>query len=296
MVKRGCVLGTILLVASIGCAASPLTILYTNDLHLRFERLASIEELILRERAGSIPVLLFDGGDAWQDFRRPQAAVWGANELVEWMNHVGYDAMALGNHDMYWGEKRLGELAQQAEFPVLCANLVSSRHDPVPFVPSARLGTDEIPVLAIGLITEEFLPYSAYPALRLTSMVAAVRDEICRAAGDRDVIAVVAHLPIADAVRISAEVPRIDIFITGHSHEETQTPVCVGKTLIVQSGAFGKKLGRLMIDVNSQTGAVQLINHELIPTAKTPAKIGRGLHQLLRVMLGIAFATLLVVR
>jgi 5'-nucleotidase len=149
--------------------------------------------LIAEERAGEAPVLLFDAGDTWQDFRRPLPAVWGADRMVEWMNRVGYDAMALGNHDMYWGAERLDGLARKANFPILCANLRPVRHGSVPFASSARLEADEVSVLAIGLITEELLPYSAYPALHVVPAATAVRDEIDRAANDAELIVVVAH-------------------------------------------------------------------------------------------------------
>ena len=89
--RRVLVIACALSILAAGCAATPVTILYTNDLHLRFGRLDSIARLIEAERAGGSPVFLFDGGDAWQDFRRPLAAVWGADEMVAWMNDVGYD-------------------------------------------------------------------------------------------------------------------------------------------------------------------------------------------------------------
>jgi len=293
-VRTGLTLAAALLIASIVCTSAPLTILYTNDNHLRFERVASIERLIEEARAEGVPLLLLDGGDAWQDFRRPLPIVWGADEMVEWMNRVGYDGMALGNHDMYLGAERLDELVAAAGFPVLCANLVPVRASVPPFAPSTRLDIGGVSVLLIGLITEEFLPYSAYPALRLIPTVAAVEGEIDRVATDRDLVVVVAHLPVADAIRVATEVPEIDVFVTGHSHERTSDPVRVGETLIVQSGAFGRSLGRLEIDVDPETGEHRLIGNELIPTEKAPADIGRGLRQLLVVTIATVAAALLV--
>ncbi len=286
--------GGALLIVGIACVSSPLTILYTNDLHLRFERLASIERLIAEERAGEGSILLLDAGDTWQDFRRPLPAVWGADEMVEWMNRVAYDAMALGNHDMYWGAERLDELARRASFPILCANLKPVRLGAVSFASSTRLDVGGISVLLIGLITEELLPYSAYPALRAVPPSVALRDEIDRASDDRDLIVVVAHLPVADAIRVATEVPEIDVFVTGHSHEETSDPVRIGETLIVQSGRFGEKLGRLVVDVDPETGGHRLIDNELIPTEKAPTDISRGLRQLFRVVVAVVAVTLLV--
>ena len=293
--RTGLTLAAALLIASIVCTSAPLTILYTNDIHLRFERLASIERLIEEARAEGVPLLLLDGGDVWQDFRRPLPIVWGADEMVEWMNRVGYDGMALGNHDMYFGAERLDELVAAAGFPVLCANLVSVHASVLPFTPSTRFDIGGVSVLLIGLITEEFLPYSAYPALQLIPTVAAAEGEIDRVATDGDLVVVVAHLPVADAIRVATEVPEIDVFVTGHSHERTCDPVRVGETLIVQSGAFGRTLGRLEIDVDPETGEHRLIGNELIPTEKAPADIGRGLRQLLVVTIATVAAALLVV-
>ncbi|MEE8566292.1 MAG: hypothetical protein V3S76_00915, partial [Candidatus Bipolaricaulota bacterium] len=61
---------TILLFTS-NIFATSLTILYTNDIHSRLERLESLSSLIAQERAKSDSVLLFDVGDAWHDFRVP---------------------------------------------------------------------------------------------------------------------------------------------------------------------------------------------------------------------------------
>jgi len=275
--------------------AAPLTILYTNDLHLRFGRLDDLERLIAAERGGEMPVLLVDAGDAWQDFRTPLAAVWGADEMVAWMSRVGYDAMTLGNHDMYWGPKRLDDLACAADFPILCANL-RPVHGAVPFVPSTRLEAGDIPILAIGLITEELLPYSAFPRLRTIEWETAVRQEIDRAAQPGDVILVVAHLPVSDAIRVAQRVPEIDVFVTGHSHETTPEPVCFGETLIVQAGAFGRTLGRLSIDVDRTTGAHTLLDHDLLPTSKASTDIGRGLRRLILIASAAAAAALVILR
>ena len=292
--RRALVLGGVLLIVGIGCVSSPLAILYTNDLHLRFERLASIERLIAEERGGETPILLLDAGDAWQDFRRPLPAVWGADEMVEWMDRVGYDAMALGNHEMYWGAKRLDELMRKASFPILCANLVPVRPDANSFVSSTELMAGDVSVLLIGLITEELLPYSAYPGLRMVPMSGAVRNEIDRTLGEQDLIVVVAHLPVAAAIRVATAVPEIDVFVTGHSHEETSDPVRVGDTLIVQSGGFGENLGRLVVDVDPETGEHRLIENELIPTENAPTDIGRGLLQLFAIVVAAVAVSLLV--
>ncbi len=268
-------------------AATEVTILYTNDLHLRLSRLESIAALVAAERALSDCVLLFDAGDTWQDYRVPIFAVWGADEMVEWMNKTGYDAMALGNHDFYWGARRLSALAEAADFPLLCANVVSTGDAPS-FAASARMAVCGIDVLVVGLVTEEYFPYFDYPWLVPIDAAHAVRAEIDARSDGADLVVCLGHVPVSDARAIASKVPGIDVFLTGHSHEETPSPVRVGETVIVQSGAFGRSLGRLVLDVDPRSGEKQVVSNRLLPTEEAPAPLGRGLVRLLEVLALVA--------
>ncbi len=265
-------------------AATEITILYTNDLHLRLSRLESIAALAAAERARSDCVLLLDAGDTWQDYRVPIFAVWGADEMVEWMNETGYDAMALGNHDFYWGPRELAVLVEAARFPVLCANFTSFDGTSPPFVASSWLTVCGIDVLVVGLVTEEYFPYLDYPWLVPIDAAEAARAAIGTYGGEADLVVCIGHVPIADARAIASSVPSIDVFLTGHSHEETPTPVLVGGTLIVQSGVLGRNLGRLVLNVDPDSGTHQVISNELLPTEKAPARLGRGLVRLVEVL------------
>lgn len=77
--KRGLIIGLIIACAIFGTAwGETITILYTNDLHTRLNRLSGLATQIERIRAEAAgPVLLFDSGDTWQDYRLPVYAVWG---------------------------------------------------------------------------------------------------------------------------------------------------------------------------------------------------------------------------
>lgn len=256
--------------------ASSLTVLYTNDLHTRLGQLEGLSELIEGERAKGHPVLLFDAGDTWQDFRVPLYAVWGAEEMVDWMNQVGYDAMALGNHDLYWGADRLTALCERAGFPVLCANLRPSAGVAPPFTPYTILSVGEVEVLVIGLITAEYLPYPDFPWLRYVPPEKALEAVLGREAERADLVIVLGHLPVEEAAWIVQVIPRVDVFLTGHSHETTPDPVQVGKTLILQAGAFGQFLGRLRLELDAETGDILSATNELLPAKKSSVALDQG--------------------
>jgi len=282
-----------LLALAAAVAAASLTILYTNDLHVRLGRLESVAALVEQERSAGHPVLLLDAGDTWQDFRTLTAAVWGAEEMVDWMNRVGYAAMALGNHDLYWGADRLAALCELAGFPVLCANLQPSAGIEPPFVRFTTVSIGGLDVLVVGLITSEYLPYPDFPWLRYVPPTTALRDVL--ATERADLVVVVGHLPVAEATRIAQSVPEVDVFLTGHSHEATAEPVRVGDTLILQAGGFGHFLGRLRLDLDAETGGVLSAANELLPTIQSPVDLGRGYLRLFQVCLLIGGLFLLCV-
>jgi len=288
--------GIALLVCGIGGLARPLTILYTNDLHLRFARLASIRTLIEEERSKGAPVLLLDAGDGWQDFRTPLAAVWGADEMVEWMNDIGYDAMALGNHELYWGPERLTELVERASFPILCANLDAAPGFSPPFIPSTIRSIGGIRVLLVGVVTRYHLPFPDFAWLRYVSPAVALKREIESASEPVDLMVAIGHIPVDEAARVVQEVAEIDVFVTGHSHEETHDPVRVGDSLIVQAGRFAERLGVLTLEVDEETGELRLVSNELVPATTAPTDTGRGLLQLAAVVSAVALTLLLVLR
>jgi len=284
------------LLATLACAtvaASPMTVLYTNDLHVRLDRFDSLATAISAEREAGIPVLLFDAGDTWQDHRQPITNVWGYDETVAWMNAVSYSAMALGNHDTCWGANRLSQLISAASFPILCANWVPVEGANALFEASTILQVGDASILVVGLITWEFLPVPAYPQLRYRDPVDSLREQLQLHAGAYDLVFVVAHITIEDARIISQQVPDIDLFISGHSHQRTEEPVREGTTLIVQSGKFGRALGRLRLEVDPGAGSIEALSNDLIPTEKTPVDVRAGVRKFLTVLAVIASATAL---
>jgi len=285
-----------ILVGSLAASASSLTILYTNDIHDRLGSLAGLSKLIEQERSIGSPVLLFDSGVTWQDFRAPLYAVWGYDKMVDWMNSVKYDAMEIGNHDLYYGANRLVELSSRADFPILCANMIPFAGYKAPYSPYTMITAAGMRVLVIGVITVEYLSYPDYPWLRYVDPATAIQNVLTQMDGEYDFVIALGHLPVAQAVQIARAVPDIDVFLTGHSHEITPQPVKEGKTLILQAGAFGHYLGRLKLEIDPQSGKIISAHNSLIETKKTPVSLDRGYLKLFTVAALIATSLLLFFR
>jgi 2',3'-cyclic-nucleotide 2'-phosphodiesterase (5'-nucleotidase family) len=99
-------------------------------------------------------VLVLESGDLFQGTPIGQHTAGAA--VIEWMNEVGYDAAALGNHDFDMGHENARRLTGLARFPVLVANLVDSASgERVPWVRDfVLLERAGLRVGVLGYITE----------------------------------------------------------------------------------------------------------------------------------------------
>ena len=171
-VKRGVALA--LLVA--GCVASlpaqayekdktyKITILHTNDHHGHFWRseygeygLSAQKTLVdgirkeVAAEGGS--VLLLSGGDI--NTGVPESDLQDAEPDFRGMNLIGYDAMAVGNHEF---DNPLTVLRQQekwAKFPFLSANIYQKSTGERLFKPWAIFKRQDIKIAVIGLTTDD---------------------------------------------------------------------------------------------------------------------------------------------
>jgi 2',3'-cyclic-nucleotide 2'-phosphodiesterase/3'-nucleotidase len=118
-----------------------LRILATSDLHMNLLPydylsnrpsehigLARIATLIQQKRGQVAASILLDNGDFLQgapmgDVAARDLTLRKAHPAIAAMNALGYDAVALGNHDFNFGLPRLRRIVAQARFPVLAANL-----------------------------------------------------------------------------------------------------------------------------------------------------------------------------
>jgi 5'-nucleotidase/UDP-sugar diphosphatase len=67
-------------------------------------------------------VLVLDAGDIFQG--TPIGTKTAGKAIIDYMNRVGYDAGAAGNHDFDLGKDVFVDLTRRANFPILSANLI----------------------------------------------------------------------------------------------------------------------------------------------------------------------------
>lgn len=100
-------------------------VLSTNDMHANIENFPSLVTAVNNCR-DTVSTLLVDAGDRWTGNVFVDLAE-GRLPIIDLMNHIGYDAAALGNHEFDKGPAMLQGAISHANFPTLCANLKSNR-------------------------------------------------------------------------------------------------------------------------------------------------------------------------
>ncbi|MBG0751440.1 MULTISPECIES: bifunctional UDP-sugar hydrolase/5'-nucleotidase UshA [Pectobacterium] len=283
-----------------------ITILHTNDHHGHFWHndhgeygLAAQKTLVdqIRQEVASKggSVLLLSGGDI--NTGVPESDLQDAEPDFRGMNMVGYDAMALGNHEF---DNPLSVLRQQekwAKFPLLSANIYQKSTNERLFKPYALFDKQGVKIAVIGLTTDDTAKlgnpeYFTDIEFRNPSTEAKQVVEQLRKSEKPDVIIAATHMGHYDDgnhgsnapgdVEMARSLPAgyLDMIVGGHS----QDPVCMAQenkkqvdyvpgtpcapdrqngTWIVQAHEWGKYVGRA--DFTFRNGELKLEHYQLIP-------------------------------
>jgi 5'-nucleotidase/UDP-sugar diphosphatase len=282
------------------------TVLHTNDHHGRFwqnehdeyglaAQKTMMDQIRYDVQAHGGAVLILSGGDI--NTGVPESDLQDAEPDFRGMNLIGYDAMAIGNHEF---DNPLSVLRQQqkwAKFPLLSANIYQKSTGQRLFQPYALFNRMGLKIAVIGLTTddtakignpENFTDIVFHkPATEAKAVVEALRQQ-----EKPDVIIAATHMGHYDNgnhgsnapgdVEMARALPAgyLDMIVGGHS----QDPVCMAKenvkqadyvpgtpcqpdrqngTWIVQAHEWGKYIGRA--DFTFLNGKLTLEHYELVP-------------------------------
>ncbi|WP_392587239.1 bifunctional UDP-sugar hydrolase/5'-nucleotidase UshA [Serratia ureilytica] len=283
-----------------------ITILHTNDHHGHFWQndhgeyglgaQKTLVDGIRREVAaqgGSL--LLLSGGDI--NTGVPESDLQDAEPDFRGMNLVGYDAMAIGNHEFYNPLSVLRQQEKWATFPLLSANIYQKSTGQRLFKPYALFDKQGIKIAVIGLTTDDTAKignpeYFTDMEFRVPAQEAKQVVEQLRKDEKPDVIIAATHMGHYDNgehgsnapgdVEMARSLPAgyLDMIVGGHS----QDPVCMAGdnrkqadyvpgtpcspdrqngTWIVQAHEWGKYVGRA--DFEFRNGELKLVHYQLIP-------------------------------
>lgn len=257
-----------------------ITILYTNDTHSRLDPfpsnarefaglggIAKRSSLVNQIRAEEKNILLLDAGDVFRG--TPWFEVYGGKVDFELMSEMGYDAMAIGNHEFDLGLDGFAEAAKFASFPFLAANY-SSRNTPLnPFVKRQIIKEFDgfkVGIFGIGMQFKDIVDPENHKGVRYRDPVT-ISKNVLKSLKDFhrcDYVICLSHLGYRhegnqmDDVKLAQAVPGIDLIVGGHTHTFLDEPVSIenpdgSHTLVTQMGHSGVRLGRIDLRISDQS-------------------------------------------
>ena len=248
-------------------------ILHTNDVHCGFEDNIGYDGLALYKKELESKydnVFLVDSGDSIQG--APVGAISKGQEVIKFMNYVGYDVATFGNHEFDFGIETLMDCVEAFDGTYVCANFCTSDGTPI-YDAYKILDAGDIKIGFIGAVTPEaFAKTTLHEVMNEAGepmynfFYDDTRDKLCGAlqncidevrAQGADYVILLSHLGNSAAVIdqfqmnwVLAGLSGLDVVFDGHSHEtfNMTLPDKDGKQVVVgQTGTKLASVGQLTI-------------------------------------------------
>lgn len=275
-----------------------ITILFTNDVESAYDPIdafwlddietiggvAQMSTLITNIREQQPNVFLFDAGDI---FTGALAKLTEGRLSFELMISMGYDAMAIGNHEFEFGHQVIEWQKNRAPFPVLGANMFYKGTDH-PFAQAHTIiERNGIRIGVIGIMGQDaataIIP-SYVAAVDVRDPVEYVKRSVNELRYDVDLIVLLTHQGKTAPMQTDAETdPRlqrdidadinlagavegVDVLLAGHADAGTPEPVVHPKTgtLIMQTYGQATHLGYLQLTVGATDRKVKSYDGKLV--------------------------------
>lgn len=214
-------------------------LLHDNDQHFNFNHWDRFRAEIERIRRSHANVFLLNAGDIFvarpDRWNEPNMMFYREHALraVRLLNEAGYDAMTVGNHEIFPIGTLTREALSGARFPLLGANIEITTEQLPQLKPYTVLRTDnDISLFVLGLSTVNFqIPgVSAHPCVLETT-----RDHL-EIARQHDLFVALTHIAYREDRRLAEAIGDLDAIIGGHCHTVLCPAEIVNGVLIAQAG------------------------------------------------------------
>lgn len=226
--------------------------------------LTKIATYVKNVRASNPNTILIDNGDTIQGnpltyyFNVLDTSV--ENPLAAVMNAMQYDSMTIGNHEFNYGPDVLNKFQDEADFPLLSANVTGGSD--YTFQPYVIKDVGGVQVGILGLTPPAVVhwerPENIEGLVFADAMATANHFVPIMQAAGADVIVVSAHTGLDEtygygreenfAKYLANEVPGIDVILAGHAHANVAGQLING-VLVTEPNYHGRNLSDIRITV-----------------------------------------------
>ena len=203
-------------------------------------------------RESSENVLLLDGGNTLFG-NQPLVRQTQGQAIVEAMNMLGYDAMVLGSEDFRLGLDVLRERMEEAEFPILSANVVMAGTDELFATPYIIKEIGDHKAAIIGLTSQEAAT-AAGGDVDVLDPLETLEDTMDEIGKEADIIVTLSHLGAEVSFQLPGQVQGIDLIVGGGSRDSLNPPQWneTSSTVFAQAGYQGQRIGIVSLEIDSE--------------------------------------------
>lgn len=295
------------------------TVLHVNDTHGHFwkndkseygfaAQKTAIDAVRKEVAAKGGEVLLVHAGD--YNTGTPESDMQNARPDIEGMNMLGFETLALGNHEFDSPLQVLEMQEKWANFPFLSANVINKKTDKPLVKPYAIFNKGGLKIAVVGLTTEDTAKLGnpdVTDNVIFNNPIEAAKQTLAELNQKEkpDVRIALTHMgyyfdgkhgmnaPGDVTMARTLEKGAFDLIVGGHTHDtvclnedgtglkakytpgDACKPDFQNGTWIVQAGEWGKYLGRA--DFEFKNGETKLVNYQLIPiNLKQKVKLADG--------------------
>ena len=279
MRKAILLLGLIITALIAGCSnGEQVTILHLNDAHswyLPYQKeggAARWATIIGQIRKTNPNLLLISAGDEMTG--TVLTTVFGGQISIEALNRLGYNYMAVGNHEFDLGTNELYGMTKTAKFPIMSANIFDAKTGKRLYTDYKITNISGKKIVLIAVTTSDMGAIAREPASILKIYPAAVVLSnyvyTMKLLQTNDAAILISHSGFEEDVAIAQSLPdAFDVIIGGHTHTLVSTPRRIGKTMIVQAGSYGVYIGK--INLTFRGGKIAEKDYELIKVSSNIA-------------------------
>ncbi len=248
-----------------------------NDLHGKLEDGDShpgVDEITayLEDRMNIDEHTVFlSSGDMWQGGSSSNSTK--GKIVTDWMNYLGFEAMALGNHEFDWGTDAIRENVDIADFSILAINIYDNatgeRADYCE--PSVMIERGGVKIGIIGAIgnchssiaKDKNKDFNFKTGSALTNLVKAESEKL-RDEG-ADVIVYLLHSDGDDYDLLLSSGDYVDVVFEGHTHQAYATTDAYGVPHVQDGGDNENAMSHVELEVNFANGNIKVNTKRYIP-------------------------------
>lgn len=198
-------------------------------------------------------VLVVDAGDIMTG--RPESNFFKAEPDIIGYNYIGYDLMAMGNHEFDNDWETMQKQIAMSDFPWLCANVTKDGKLLDNVQPYIIKEYEGFKVAILGLMSKytkdtgnpEFIKDFTF-----RDEVEVANEYVPMLKEQADIVIAVVHMGLYDnnekgSRYLAANVPGLAMIVDGHSHSKIDEPVVENGVPIVQARHWGLYMGNMTL-------------------------------------------------